>query len=126
MAVASSRLDLPCQSRLDRLSGMSVRPGPRYAAALLLVVLAGGCRRDRIFTEMSDSTFVRTMVALRTLPVGMIADPAARARQRDSILTANGVTAAQVESTAVRLANDPERAAGIWRAIEQPTVSSPP
>lgn len=105
---------------------MSARQRPRTAALLLLVLLAGGCRRDRIFTEMSDSTFVRTMVALRRLPVGMIADPTARARQRDSILTANGVTAAQVESTAVRLASDPARAAGIWRAIEQPTVSSPP
>lgn len=126
MAVVTGTRGLPRQSPLDRLSGMSARTVTRFAVMVFLALPAGGCRRDRVFTEMSDSTFVRTMVALRKLPVGMIADPAARARQRDSILTAYGVTGAQVESTAVRLANDPARAAAIWRAIEQPTVSSPP
>jgi len=36
------------------------------------------------------------------------------------------VTAAQVESTTLRLANDPARAAAIWRAIENPSTGSPP
>ena len=74
---------------------------------------------------MSDSTFVQTMVALRTLPVGNNIDRAVRDRARDSILTAHGVTAAQVESTAVRLANDPARASDIWRAIENPNPTRP-
>jgi hypothetical protein len=74
---------------------------------------------------MSDSTFVSTMVALRKLPIGT-ADTAARARLRDSVLRVFGVTAAQVESTTLRLANDPARAAAIWRAIENPSTSSPP
>ena len=60
---------------------------------------------------------LQTMAALRALPVAP-SDPAMRARQRDSILTAFGVTAAQVESTSVRLAGDPAKAAEIWRAIE--------
>ena len=84
---------------------------------ILALLLATACRRDPVFSEMSDSTFVQTMVALRTLPVAP-PDPAARARQRDSVLTKFGVTAAQVESTAVRLAGDPARAADVWRAIE--------
>jgi hypothetical protein len=75
---------------------------------------------------MSDSTFVRTMLALRTLPVGIITDPAGRMRQRDSILAAHGVTAAQMESTAVRLATDPVKASRIWQAIENPVVPPPP
>ena len=74
---------------------------------------------------MSDSTFINTMVALRKLPVGP-GDTVVRARQRDSILQAFGVTAAQLESVAVRLANDPARAAVIFRAIENPSTASPP
>jgi len=93
--------------------------------AIAPLILANACRRDPVFVEMSDSTFVRTMVALRKLPIGA-ADTAGRARQRDSVLRVFGVTAAQVESTAIRLSNDPERAVNIWRAIENPSPSSPP
>jgi hypothetical protein len=98
----------------------------RYFTVLVLLpaLSAGGCRRDPVFTEISDSTYIKTMVALRRLPVGSI-DSTSRARQRDSILKAFGVTAKQLEDIAVRLAED-ERAAAIFRAIENPTVSSPP
>jgi hypothetical protein len=95
---------------------------PRLAP-LLALLLFTGCQRDTVFTEMSDSTFVQTMVALRKLPVGANIDRATRDRARDSILNALGVTAAQVESTAVRLANDPARASDIWRAIENPNAT---
>lgn len=99
---------------------MNVRVFPYLAIALL----GAGCRRDAVFTEMTDSTFVRTMVALRQLPVGST-DPTMRGRQRDSILTKFGVTSAQMESTAVRLATDPNRAAAIWQAIENPVNTTP-
>lgn len=95
------------------------------ALAIVCLLTATGCRRDRVFTEMSDSTYIHTMVALRKLPIGP-ADTTARARQRDSILSAFGVTAAQLESVAVRLAADPARATAIYRAIENPTIPSPP
>lgn len=99
---------------------------PRIAFLALATLVSGiACRSDPVFVEMSDSTFVSTMVALRKLPIGT-ADTAARARQRDSVLRVFGVTAAQVESTTLRLANDPARAAAIWRAIENPSTSSPP
>lgn len=82
------------------------------------VILMVACS-DPVFSDMSDSTFVRTMVALRKLPVGQ-PDTTLRVRQRDSILKAFGVTAAQIESTTVRLAGDPVRALEVWRAIENP------
>jgi hypothetical protein len=66
------------------------------------------------------------MVALRKLPIGESIDTVARNRQRDAILKRFGVTAAQVESTAIRLANDPARASEIWRAIENPNATVPP
>lgn len=97
----------------------------RNVFVLAMAILASACSRDPVFTEMSDSTFIKTMVALRKLPIGP-ADTVVRARQRDSILSAFGVTAAQMESVAVRLSNDPARAAVVFRAIENPSVSSPP
>ena len=89
-----------------------------------LVFVATSCGRDPVFSDISDSTYVKTMVALRKLPVGNV-DSASRARQTDSVLKSAGVTAAQLESTAVRLSGDPARAAEIWRAIEQ-APSTPP
>ena len=101
------------------------RPTPTVKRLpILAVLLVSACRSDPIFSDMSDSTYVRTMVALRKLPVGNV-DSASRARQTDSVLKSFGLTAAQVESTSVRLANDPARAAEIWRAIEQ-APSTPP
>jgi hypothetical protein len=87
----------------------------RVVAPVMLMVACS----DPVFSDMSDSTYVRTMVALRKLPIGQ-ADTTLRARQRDSILKAFGVTAAQLESTTVRLAGDPARALEIFRAIESP------
>ena len=84
-----------------------------------------GCRSDPIFREMSDSTYIRTMVELRKLPIGTI-DSVTRARQADSILRAFGVTAEELETIASRLSEDPTRAAAIFRAIENPPTSSPP
>jgi hypothetical protein len=66
------------------------------------------------------------MVDLRKLPIGDAIDVATRNRERDAILRRHGVTAAQVESTAVRLANDPALASDIWRAIENPSSRQRP
>jgi len=82
------------------------------------------CRRDRVFTRMSDSTFVHVMRGLRQLPVGAV-DQTQRNQSRDSILAKYNVTGADVESTAVRLAGDPELAAEIWRAIEADVFTPP-
>jgi hypothetical protein len=88
--------------------------------ALLLIVSAASCR-DPIFQEMSDSTYVNTMVALRKLPIG--GDSVSRARQRDSILRVFGVTARDLEAISNRLSDNPELAGTIYRAIENPPVS---
>ena len=96
----------------------------RLVYVVVALCLAAGCRSDPIFSDMSDSTYVRTMVALRRLPVGNV-DSAYRARLTDSVLRTFEVTAAQLESTSVRLSNDPARAAEIWRAIEQAPTTPP-
>jgi hypothetical protein len=117
---------LGCARTAVSTSPGSLFPVRRYFTllALLPVLSAGGCGRDPVFSEVSDSTYVKTMIALRQLPVGTI-DSTSRARQRDSILNAFGVTAKQLEDIAIRLAED-ARAPAIFRAIENPSVSSPP
>jgi len=96
-------------------------------ACLLVVsaVLVVGCRGGEIVSGVSDSTFARTMIALRRLPLATGDDTTARAAARDSILRAHGITGAQLESAAVRLADEPDRAANLWRVIEAAQFESP-
>ncbi len=86
-------------------------------SGLALVPFLVACRRDTVFTTMSDSTFVHAMIELRRLPVGRV-DPLSRTPQRDAILRKYNITGPDLESTAVRLAGDPQRASEIWRVIE--------
>lgn len=92
-------------------------------AVVVLLTLVSACRSDPIFREMSDSTYVQTMAALRRLPLNI--DSVSRARQRDSVLRTFGVTAQELEAIAIRLADDPARASVVFRAIENSTAGSP-
>jgi hypothetical protein len=87
--------------------------------ALISIAAVIACRGNDIVRGVSDSTFVQTMADLRRLPTVIQGDTSFRVRMRDSILRVHGVTAPQIESAAARLANDPERAAELWNAIEQ-------
>lgn len=87
-------------------------------APFLCLTLVLGCRRGEISDGVSDSTYVRTMVALRKLPLGPFEDSIPRLRMRDSVLRHFGLTAAQLESASAALASQPDRAAALWRAIE--------
>jgi hypothetical protein len=107
---------------------MRLTPPTLRASAILTAILllsgVGACRRDPVFREMSDSTYVKTMVSLRKLPLNI--DSASRARQRDSVLRTFGVTAKELEEIAVRLAEDPARASVVFRAIENSAIGAPP
>ena len=93
-------------------------------AALLGIV--GACRRPELVAGVSDSAFVRAMSDLRRLPPAPALDPQARNRARDSILRANGLTAAQLEAATLALAEDPVRASAIFRAIESRAAAPHP
>lgn len=88
--------------------------------------LLAACRGDEIVSGVSDSTFARTMIALRRLPLATTGDTIARVAARDSILRAHGITGSQLESAAVRLADQPDRAANLWRVIEAAQFEAPP
>jgi hypothetical protein len=97
----------------------------QLAIAAVLAIVATACRGGDIVNGVSDSTFVRTMIALRQLPIGISVDTGARARSRDSILRAHDITAAELEAAAARLADQPDRAAQLWRVIESAPASPP-
>ena len=103
-------------------SPATVRTSTLVAIAAL-VTMVSACRSDPIFREMSDSTYVQTMAALRRLPLNI--DSVSRARQRDSVLRTFGVTAQELEAIAIRLSDDPARASVVFRAIENSTPGSP-
>jgi hypothetical protein len=96
---------------------------------LAALVACAGCSRAELIAGVSDSTYVRAMSALRRLPAAPTMGQAARDRVRDSILRGYGMNAEQLEAATLSLADDPVRAAAIFRAIESRTpdpVADPP
>jgi hypothetical protein len=93
-------------------------------AALMAGLALAGCRHwaDQASGEVSDSTFVASMADLRRAvqPGGVESarDSAGRAAVRDSILAKHGVTAATLERAARALAQNPNHAADVARAID--------
>jgi hypothetical protein len=69
-------------------------------------------------SDVSDSTFVRSMSELRLVAQDTSLDSAGRARKRDSVLMAYRLTPATLESAASRLAGNPEHAALLLHAID--------
>ena len=88
--------------------------------AFVLAAVVGACRDGALAAGVSDSAYVSAMVGLRQVARDtMLLDSAARVAARDSILQGQGLTAEQLEQASRALASDPERAATLWRAIEQ-------
>ena len=98
---------------------------PLHHVSLVLLLVAAGCRRAEIADGVTDSTFVTAMVELRRVQSDGTLDSAGRAAARAKALQGKGLSTAQLEAAARALAHDPERAAALWRAIEQ-RVSEPP
>jgi hypothetical protein len=101
-------------------------------AAGLGAAAAGGCRRWHQASESDgrDSTFVAALADLRRAvqPGGAETgrDSAGRAAVRDSILRKYDVTVAELEQTARQLAQDPDHAADVMRAVDRKVQSLTP
>ena len=67
---------------------------------------------------VSDSAFVGTMVELRRA-AGSAMDTVALAAARRRILQQRGLTVEQMDRAGRALANDPQRAAGLFGAIDK-------
>ena len=59
------------------------------------------------------------MARLHVVQADATLDSAARAAARDSVLQEQGLSRERLEAAARALADDPDRALAVWRAIEQ-------
>lgn len=97
---------------------------PFVAWHLSLVVLgafasATGCQRSRAANGVSDEKFVTVMAALKRAQDRSGVDARQQAARRDSILQSSGLTPAQLEAAAKRLAQNPARAQEVWQAVQR-------
>ncbi len=91
----------------------------RRCALVLLLLGTVACPGRGQLAGMSDSTFVAVMARLHRID----ADERLSREERDSLrqqaLQEEGLEPEQLEEAARSLADDPERALAIWRAIER-------
>jgi hypothetical protein len=81
--------------------------------------VACGGRQGDIVAGVSDSAFARTMGDLQRVQMNGTLDSAGKAAARDSLLRQQKLTAVQLESAARALADQPERAALLFQAIQR-------
>lgn len=116
LAHASSRF--PCLSTAARVASPAQR-GRVLAIRLAVLCVAGACARDRIADGVTDSAFVATMAELERVERTPGLDSSARVAARAAALQRRGLTPAQLEAAAAALADEPERALALYRAIDQ-------
>ena len=84
-----------------------------------------GCRGREIVPGVTDSLFVATLSDLRRVEVtGGASDSVGRAAARQRILQQRGLTVERLDAAARALAENPERAVALMRAVEQRPVDA--
>ena len=89
---------------------------------VILACAVVGCARGDIVPGVSDSAFVATMADLRRAQ-GSMSDTAALAAARRRILQQRGLTVEQMDRAGRALANDPQRAADLFDAVDKRAVN---
>ena len=89
---------------------------------LILACAIVGCARGDIVPGVSDSAFVAAMAELRRAQ-GSTTDTVALAAMRQRILQQRGLTVEQLDRAGRALANDPQRAADLFDAIDKRAVN---
>jgi hypothetical protein len=87
--------------------------------AVMVLVALGACRRSRDLNGVSETKFVAVMAALKQVRDRPGLDSVHRKASRDSILQKEGLTPAELEAAAMKLAQNPARAQTVWQAVEQ-------
>jgi hypothetical protein len=91
----------------------------RRACPAILLIAAAACSRGELAPGVTDSTFVATMADLNRVRTGSLRDSGARSAARAEVLRKHAVTPEQLEEAARALADEPDRAAAVWQAIEE-------
>ena len=87
--------------------------------SVMALAAFSACRRSRDLNGVSETKFVAVMAALKQVRDKPGLDSLRRAASRDSILQKEGLTPAQLERAAMKLAQNPARAQTVWQAVEQ-------
>jgi hypothetical protein len=91
----------------------------RVSFFLVVLTSVAACQRSSLSGAVSDKKFVAVMAELKRVRDTPGLDSGRRALKRDSILQSQGLTPAQLEAAARRLAENPARAQTVWQAVEQ-------
>jgi hypothetical protein len=91
----------------------------RVSFVLVVLVSVTACERSSLSNGVSDTKFVAVMAELKRVRDMPGLDSGRRASKRDSILQSQGLTPAQLEAAARRLAQNPTRAQTVWQALER-------
>ena len=86
---------------------------------LILVLGVMGCDRRGSGAGLDDSTFVATMAELRRVHADTGLGAAQQDSARQKVLQTRGLTPDELDSYALDLAEDPERAVLVWQALER-------
>lgn len=89
------------------------------AACATLACATTACGSDTIVDGVTDSAFVAAMAELERVERAPGLDSSARVAARTAALQRRGLTPAQIEAAAAALADDPERALALYRAIDR-------
>lgn len=98
---------------------------PLRCALILLLFTSVACPGRRDLAGMSDSTFVAVMARLHRIDVDERLSREERDSLRQETLQEEGLRPEQLEEAARSLADNPERALAIWRAIERRVDDAP-
>lgn len=90
----------------------------RARHAILIGLTLVGCRQESAGGDTADSLYVAVMSELQQVRIDPRLDSAGRAEARRKVLQGRGLTPEELARLARRVAEDPERAAEVWRAIE--------
>ncbi len=85
----------------------------------LLLGCEGGVPGTSRAPEVSDSTFVATMVRLNVIDRDSLLDSAGRANAKSRLLQEKGLTSEALVQAGRRLADDPRRARELFTAIDK-------
>jgi hypothetical protein len=87
------------------------------ASLVLVTLVLASCGRGALADGVTDSTFVAAMADLERVERAPGLDDPARVAARTAALQRRGLTRASLEAAAAALADDPERAVALYRAI---------
>lgn len=99
---------------------------PRPVIALLAALAAAACKPAPADLGMSDSAYVQVMAELRVVADQPNVDKGLRAQRRAAVFRKHGVDAARLERIAAELEREPQRAADLWRRIDDKAATLRP